>query len=118
MHVCLWHHNNTLLYCILGIPGVVNNAIHVRNSHSDTLNIYWDILPSLDINDTNPDIVYSVELYEITCGQNILVSHDIVFGNNTRKNIEPLQAYKVVITARNNVERARNGTSVVMRGIL
>ena len=94
----------------------MNNAIHMRNSHSDTLNTYWDFIPSLDLNDTDPDIVYSVELYEITCGHNILVNHEIVFGNSTRNNIEPFQAYKVVITARNNVERARNGTSVVIRG--
>ena len=42
----------------------------------------WNPLPTLDINDTDPDILYTVELYLITCGQNIPIHQTEVAGNN------------------------------------
>ena len=36
--------------------------------------------------------------------------------NSTNNTVDPMQIYKVIITARNNVEGAKNGTSVEMRG--
>ena len=79
----------------------------------------WNYLPSLDINDTDPDIVYSVELYQITCGQNILLMNsENVTGNRINSKVDPMQIYKVLIAARNNVAEARNGESEVMSGII
>ena len=97
-------------------PGEVNNISINRNSSSSLLTTCWSPLPSLDLNDTaaDPDIVYGVELYKITCGEDIFMSREDVFVNST--NVDPMETYKVIITARNNVERAKNGTSVEMRG--
>ena len=61
--------------------------------------------------------MYSVELYKITCGEDIFMSHEDVFVNSTNNTVDPMEIYKVIITARNNVEGARNGTSVAIRGI-
>ena len=80
------------------------------------LTTHWSSLPSLDLNDTDPDIVYSVELYKITCYEDIFMSREDVFVNSTNNTVDPMEIYKVIITARNNVERARNGTSVEMKG--
>ena len=79
----------------------------------------WNPLPTLDINNTDPDIVYTVELYLITCGKNIPINQTEVAGNNvTEEGIDLMQIYKAVIAARNNVREARNGRSAEMEGIL
>ena len=94
----------------------MKNDTWERNSFSSLLTTRWSSLPSLDLNDTDPDIVYSVELYKITCGEDIFMSREDVFVNSTNNTVDPMEIYKVIITARNNVEGARNGTSVKMRG--
>ena len=98
-------------------PGEVQNPTCERNSPSNVLTTQWTSVPSLDINDTDPDIVYSVGLYQITCGQNVLlINSENVAGNSTSNTVDPTQIYRVVVAARNNVEEARNGPSVEMRG--
>ena len=79
----------------------------------------WNPLPSLDINDTDPDILYTVELYQITCGQNILINRMEVAGSNvTEEGLDLMQIYKAFIAARNNVRGARNGPTAKMNGIM
>ena len=95
----------------------MKNATSERNSFSSLLTTRWSSLPSLDLNDTDPDIVYSVELYKITCGEDIFMSREDVFVNSTNNTVDPMEIYKVNITARNNVEGARNESSVEIRGI-
>ena len=81
------------------------------------LTTLWNPLPTLDINDTDPDIVYAVELYQITCGQNILIYQREVAGTNvTEEGVDLMQIYKAVIAARNNVRGARNGPIAEMKG--
>ena len=78
----------------------------------------WNPLPTLDINDTDPDILYTVELYQITCGQNILINRTEVAGSNiTEEGLDLMQIYKAVIAARNNVRDARNGPTAEINGI-
>ena len=79
----------------------------------------WSPLPTLDINDTDPDIVYTVKLYQITCGQNVLTYEREVAGNNvTEEGLDLMQIYKAVIAARNNVREARKGPSAETKGII
>ena len=79
----------------------------------------WNPLPPLDINDTDPDILYTVELYQITCGQNILINRTEVAGSNvTEEDLDLMQIYKAVIAARNNVRGARNGPTAELKGIM
>ena len=94
----------------------MNNISINRNSSSSLLNTRWSSLPSLDLNDTDPDIVYSVELYKITCGEDIFMSREDVFVNSTNNTVDPMQIYKVIITARNNVEGARIGNGTETSG--
>ena len=105
-----------------GTPSEVKNPTCERNYSTNAitpkadLTTRWSPLPSLDLNDTDPDIVYRVELYKITCGEDIFMSHEDVFVNSTNNTVDPMEIYKAIITARNNVESARNGNSVEMRG--
>ena len=100
-----------------GTPGKVKNVSLNRNSSSSLLTTHWSSLPSLDLNDTDPDIVYSVELYKITCSEDIFMSHEDVFVISTNNTVDPMEIYKVIITARNNVEGARNGNRTETSGI-
>ena len=97
-------------------PGKVENTVCERNSHLDVLTTQWNSLPSLDINDTDPDVVYRYELYLITCGQNILINSRNVTGNSTSDSVDPMQIYRATVAARNNVEGARYGPSVEIDG--
>ena len=98
-------------------PGPVKSASCVRNDSSNALITSWDSLPSLDISGADPDIVYGVELYKITCGQDIFVNYEVATKNYTSNTIDPYQIYKAVISPRNNVVGARNGTSVIIEGV-
>ena len=94
----------------------MSNVSFERNYSSSVLTTSWASLPSLDLTDIDPDIVYSVDLFKITCGQYVSMSHKIVLGNSTSNTLDLMQIYKTIITPRNNVEGARNGTSVIMKG--
>ena len=77
----------------------------------------WDPLPTLDLTHIDPDIVYTVELFNIICDQNISISRTVVAKSNaTVENLDLMQIYQAVIAARNNVREARNGPSVEIRG--
>ena len=97
-------------------PGNVSNASCERNYSSNVLTTSWTSLPSLNLTGVDPDIIYSVDLFRITCGEDVSMSHENVTGNNTSNTLDLMQIYKAIITPRNNVDGARNGTSVVMRG--
>ena len=104
-----------------GTPNRVKNVtLLIIKDYSEyyELKTLWNPLPTLDINDTDPDILYTVELYQITCGQNILINRTEVAGSNiTEEGLDLMQIYKAVIAARNNVRDARNGPSVEVKGI-
>ena len=98
-------------------PGTVKNTSCTRNYSSNTITTLWDPLPSLDLTDVDPDIVYTVELFKITCGQNTMINHRVVTESNaTKEDLDLMQIYRAVIAARNNVTGARNGPSVEMDG--
>jgi hypothetical protein len=101
----------------LDTPEMVSNASCQRDYDSNTLITLWSPLPTLDINGTDPDIVYAVQLFKTTCGQNTLVYQTVEAGRNVTRELDLMQTYKAVIIARNNVSEARNGPSVEMEGI-
>ena len=105
-------------YFYADTPKQVENVALLRDYSEDELTILWNPLPTLDINDTDPDILYTVELYQITCGQNILINRTEVAGSNvTEEGLDLMQIYKAVIAARNNVRGARNGSNAQVKGI-
>ena len=108
------------MHCILSdIPAKVDNASCKRNYTSNTLVTIWSPVFSLDINDTDPDIIYDVQLFRTTCGQITFIDQTTVAGSSTsEENLDLMQIYKAVIAARNNVPGARNGPSVEMEGIV
>ena len=49
---------------------------------SSTLTIIWDPLPTLDLTDIDPDILYTIELFKLTCGQNISTNQRVFAKSN------------------------------------
>ena len=84
----------------------MSNASCERNYSSSVLTTSLASLPSLDLTDIDPDIVYSVDLFKITCGQDVSMNHEILAGNSTSNTLDLMQIYKAIITPRNNVEGA------------
>ena len=73
---------------------------------------------SLDLTGVDPDIVYSVEVYNITCGRSLLISEcDVMETSYTNNALLPGYIYEYIVTPRSNVEGAKNGTpSQPLRG--
>ena len=106
---------------ILGIPGNVNNLGLERNcsSESGVLTTFWDPLPTLDITDRDPDIIYRVQIFKTTCGRSVLMSDENVTESITSNYLSPLELmeiYSAVITPRNNVPGYVNGPTREVKG--
>ena len=62
---------------LLDIPGNISNLGFKRNYSSGILATSWDPLPTIDITSRDPDIIYHVAIFKITCGQSVLMSANI-----------------------------------------
>ena len=103
----------------MDIPGNISNLGFERNYSSGVLTTFWDPLPTLDITDRDPDIIYHVQIFKITCGQNVLMSDENVTESITRNYLslcEFMEIYSAVITPRNNVPGYIDGPTREMKG--
>ena len=101
------------------IPGNICNLNLTRNYSSGILTTFWDPLPSIDITDRHPDIIYHVEILKTTCGRRELVSDENVtetFINNLLSPLELMETYTAFITPRNNVPEYVDGPKREMNG--
>jgi hypothetical protein len=87
-----------------------------RNSST----IAWEAPFSLDLTGVDPDIIYCVEVYNITCGVDDLVVGDcnvtepyFKFADNR---LQQGYIYRIAITPRSNGQGAQNGTSLSKEG--
>ena len=102
----------------LGILGPVG-ALMIQPM-SNTSIITWNHPFSLNLSNTEPDIIYCVDVFNITCGRwDHLISDCSVFDlmytfTSTIDNSRYI--YAITLTPKSNVESARNGTSLVLQG--
>ena len=82
--------------------------------------ITWVAPFSLDLTGVDPNIVYCVEVYNITCGENDLVVGDCNVSEACIVNDQLQQGYiyRITITPRSNGQDAQNGTSSTKEGII
>ena len=87
-----------------------------RNSSTIT----WEAPFSLDLTGVDPDIVYCVEVYNITCGVDALVVGDcnVTEPRFVDNRLQQGYIYRFTITPRSNGQDAQNGTSNTKEGIL
>ena len=86
-------------------------SVYLRSS-----TVTWDPPFSLDLTSVHPDIIYCVDIYNITCG---VIKH-LVSDCNV---VEPRYTYysedevlKFVVTPKNNVASSKNGTRSFQSG--
>ena len=103
---------------ILGLLGSVNNLkIDVGLNGSSTL-ITWDPPFSLDLTNIHPDVIYCVDIYNITCGiaQHLVSDCDVVVLYYTFYSED--EVHKFIVTPKSNVANSRNGTTSFQSGII
>ena len=80
--------------------------------------IIWEAPFSLNLTNVEPDIVYCVEVYNITCGgRELLISDCDVMETSYTSTLQPGYIYEYTVTPRSNVEGAQNGTSKNVTGV-
>ena len=82
--------------------------------------ILWDAPFSLNLTNVEPDIVYCVDVYNITCGgRELLISDcEIMETSYTSDVFQPGYIYEYMVTPRSNVEGAQNGIRKNITGCL
>ena len=91
----------------------------VTNLVREASTISWIAPFSLDLTGVDPDIVYCVEVYNITCGRSLLISEcDVMETSYTNDALLPGYIYEYTVTPRSNVEGASNGTNLTVTGLL
>ena len=85
-----------------------------RNSST----IIWVLPFSLDLTGVDPDIVYCVEVYNITCGVDDLVVGDcnVTEAHYVDSRLQQGHIYRITITPRSNIQDVRNGTRLTNEG--
>jgi hypothetical protein len=89
----------------------VENLDKVTDIDKDAFILSWSSPFSLNLTDIEPDIVYCVEVYNITCGKRGLITSDCNVTESSYTSDAPNgYIYEYIVTPRSNVEGARNGT--------
>ena len=100
----------------LDIPGTISKLECERNYSSGILSTIWNPLPTLDITDRDPDIIYRVQIFETTCGRSILLIDENVTESIISNSLELTEIYTAIITPRNNVPGYIDGPKKEMKG--
>ena len=82
--------------------------------------ITWEPPFSLDLTNIDPDIVYCVEVYNISCGERIFILNDCNITEtqyNINDVIHAMYVYEITVIPRSNVAGALNGTPLVVEGL-
>ena len=114
----LWIQGNLLkiysLLTFLTYPGPLD-AVTSLTKVGSTLS--WVAPFSLDLTNIEPDIVYCVDVYNITCGGRDLVSSDCHVTDTNYTAFSDGYLYEYIVIPRSNVEGAGNGTQSQWRGV-
>jgi hypothetical protein len=97
------------------IIGTLSSVQELRRSDNT---LYWIPPFSLDLTNTDPDVIFCVEVYNITCGRSLLISECDVMGTSYSSDaLLSGYIYEYTVTPRSNVKGASNGTSLTVVGM-
>ena len=102
----------------LDVPSHLNCS---RDYATNTTTITWTPPPSIDLTNVEPDIVYCIEVQNITCGErgDVIVSECGITEPIYQSRDIPLNyIYNITVTPMSNVEGALNGTPAYLKGIV
>ena len=89
-------------------------SVHLNNSSTLT----WDQPFSFDLTNIYPDVIYCVDIYNITCG----IAEHLVSDCNVAKPYYTFygddEVHKFIVTPKSNAANSRNGTASFQSGIV
>ena len=98
------------------ILGPLQSVVNLTRNMST---ISWVAPFSLDLTGVDPDIVYCVEVYNITCGRSLLISECYLMETSyTNDSLQAGHIYEYTVTPLSNVKGASNGTNWTVTGII
>ena len=89
------------------LPGALDDVSGLR---IETSTIKWEPPFSLDLTNVEIDIVFCVEIYNVTCGARDLVISDCDVTSTNYTITPDGYLYEFIVIPRSNVEGAMNGT--------
>ena len=90
-------------------------SVHDLIRNVDISIIEWVAPFSLNLTNAEPDIVYCVEVYNITCGRSLVISDcNVLETSYSSDDLQPGYIYEYTVTPRSNVEGAQNGASLLV----
>ena len=90
----------------------------MSNLTRNTATLSWVPPFSLDLTNVEPDIVYCVEVYNITCGRSHLINEcDVMEISYTNDALHSGYIYEYTVTPRSNAQGATNGVSSSVIGM-
>ena len=97
----------------------VSNIIRQKLPNHDSVSYFWEPPPTLDLTGVDPNIVYCVEISNITCGWSVLIQSECGLTNPVLMGdgLDPSYVYEINVTPRSNVREASNGTVFSRQGI-
>ena len=108
-------HTAIILIIILVCVPFIGTLNSVRDLVKSNNTLSWEAPFSLNLINADPDIVYCVEVYNITCGRSLLISEcDVIETSYTNDALHSGYIYEYTVTPRSNVEGASNGTSLTV----
>ena len=91
-----------------------------RLANQEGISYFWEPPPTLDLTGVEPDIVYCVEVYNITCGADDLIASECELTNpvypNVDEGLDPNFVYNITVVPRSNIPGAANGAVFSKQG--
>ena len=109
--------NSNCIECFIDIHlGPLSIVAEIERNSST---ITWVAPFSLNLTGVDPDIVYCVEVYNITCGVDDLVVGDcnVTEPRFVDNRLQQGYIYRITITSRSNGQDAQNGTNTIKQGM-
>ena len=84
-----------------------------------SINITWEPPFSLDLTDIEPDIIYCVEVYNISCQEEVFLFSDcnVIEPYYINRTLHESCLYNITVTARSYNDSVLNGTAKTRKGI-
>ena len=92
----------------------VSNLRFVNEASCDSISIAWEAPFSLNLTNAEPDVLYYVDVYNITGGGKVMVESVIIadqYYTFSHANLSLSQEFKFTVTPVSNVPGAVNGTN-------
>ena len=91
----------------------------MRSIRRNSSVITWEPPFSLNLTNIYPDIVYCVEIFNITCDSRVLVVDDCYVTEPVYTFLlEPAFIYEIAVIPRSNVAGAENGSKATINGLV